>query len=186
VRQLLARFDLRGQVVETATPAPEESVLKHLQSGPVVVPPAAFDLHDRDAITILGDNYVVSARIDVQAVPDSFRLFGLSDEQDVWLFVPKDSTQSLALLRVSTDDGDETEIDGVPYTVQSSGSGTGEVIGAGGKSDREQVAYRLLAGTEDASARAVVLTWQNERQVFTGKETHPADVENYGSQYSAR
>ncbi|MGH2559005.1 MAG: hypothetical protein ACRDJH_08070 [Thermomicrobiales bacterium] len=185
VRDLLARFDLRGQVVESAEPATEESVLKHLKPAPVVESHPAFDLHDRDAIAIMGDNYVVDARIDVQAVPDSFRLFRVSDEAKAWLFVPKVDGQTFALLHDSDDSGEESEIDGVAYTVQSSGSGTGELIGAGGHSGVERVAYRFLVGTEDAAARAVVLTWSNERQTFAGKETHPDDVEMYGSKHSA-
>ncbi|MGH2535529.1 MAG: hypothetical protein ACRDJW_25005 [Thermomicrobiales bacterium] len=185
VRELLARFDLRGQVVESAEPAPEESVLKHLRPVPVVETPAAFNLHDRDAIAILGDNYVVDARIDVQAVPDSFRLFRVSEEEKAWLFVPRSVGQSFALLHESTDGDDETEIDGVAYTVNSSGSGTGDVIGASGRSGAEQVAYRLLVGTHDPTSRAVVLTWSNERQTFAGKESHSKDVEMYGSRISA-
>lgn len=184
VQSLLARFDVRGQVVETAEPAPAESVLKHLSLGPVATSPPAYDLHDRDAIAILGDNFVVNARIDVNATPDSFRLFRISEDAATWLLVPKATGQSFAKLRSSEDDGEETVIDGVAYTVRSSGSGTGDVIGAGGRSGEEQVAYRLLDGQENPDARAVVLTWSNERQVFVGELVHPDDVTIYGSGHS--
>jgi hypothetical protein len=52
VRGLLARFDLRGEVVETGKPAPEESVLRVLQAPRSDTAAPAFDLREGDALAI--------------------------------------------------------------------------------------------------------------------------------------
>lgn len=66
------------------------------------------------------------------------------------------------------------------FTVTSTGTGTGEVIGAGGETGRRPVAYTLLAGESEPNARAVVLHWGAEQQVFAGSLVHPDDVEVFG------
>ncbi|HET8523091.1 MAG TPA: hypothetical protein VFL82_07655 [Thermomicrobiales bacterium] len=182
VRQLGAQFDLRGQVVETAKPAPPESVLQVLNKpAPKPAPSSdAYNLHDRDALAILGDNYVVDARIDVEATPESFRLFRIAVNPETWLFVPKAPDQLYAKLQPAADpDESNTTIGGVTYQIQSSGSGQGQITGVGGQSDTQAVAYKLLTATGDK--RAVILVWANERQVFTGSPVHREDVEIYGS-----
>jgi hypothetical protein len=105
VRQLGAQFDLRSQVVETAKPAPPASVLQVLNKpAPKPAPSAnAYNLHDRDALAILGDNYIVDARIDVEATPESFRIFRISVDPETWLFVPRASDQLDAKLHPVAD-----------------------------------------------------------------------------------
>ena len=184
VRNLLARFDLRGQVVETGKPAPTESVLRVLQPATTETAPPAYELHDGDALAILGDDYLVDARIDVAGEPASFRLFRLGQGgAEQWLFAARQAEHGLALLRpVATPPaaGAETAIGGTTYKPQSAGSGDGEVIGVGGKSGVRPLRYTLLAGSQDPAARAVVLDWGTERQAFADREVHPNDVEIFG------
>jgi hypothetical protein len=188
VRNLGAQFDLRSEVVETAKPAPPASVLQVLNKpAPTPAPAAnAYNLHDRDALAILGDNYVVDARIDIEATPDSFRLYRISVDPETWLYVPKAADQLYAKLKpVADPDESDTTIGGITYQVQSSGSGRGQITGVGGQSDTQPVAYKLL--TTSASGpenRAVILVWANERQVFAGTPVHLEDVEIYGSTVS--
>ena len=184
VRRLLARFDLRGEVVETGKPAPRESVLRVLGAGRTDHAPPAYGLHDGDALAILGDDYLVDARIEVTGQP-SFRLFRLkggADEQ--WLFAPQQVEHGLALVKPVPSpppSGTETTIDGTTYTTQVTGSGDGEVIGIGGKSGLRTVRFTSLVGTADPQARALVLDWGNERQAFAGREVHPNDIEIFGA-----
>lgn len=183
VRDLLARFDLRGEVVETGKPAPEESVLRALQAtaGPAAVP--AYDLRQGDALAILGDDFLVDARIAVDAGAASLRLFRLGTGADErWLAVPRRPELGLALVNpvAAPAAGAETAIGGATYAPQAAGSGDGEVIGAGGASGLRPVRVALLAGAEDAAARAVLLDWGGERQAFVGREVHPNDVEVFG------
>jgi hypothetical protein len=184
VRQLGAQFDLRSQVVETAKPAPPASVLQVLNKpAPKPAPSAnAYDLHDRDALAILGDNYIVDARIDVEGTPDSFRIFRIAVDPETWLYVPKAPDQLYAKLSpVADPDDSDTTIAGVAYQIASSGSGRGQVTGVGGQSDAQPVAYKLLAATDGGDKRGVILVWANERQVFAGSTVHPQDIEIYGS-----
>jgi hypothetical protein len=185
VRAVHARFDLRHEVVETGKPAPEDRVLAVLEPPRPETPPPAYNLHERDAVAILGDNFLVDARIEVESEARSFRLFRLGGgEGERWLFVPKQAGERFALLSPvageETTSGEQTTFAGTAYTTQSVGSGDGEAIGAGGESGRRPVRFRLLQGAEDPSARAVVLDWQAERQVLTGKEVFPDDVEVFG------
>jgi len=180
VRNLLARLDLRNEVIETAQPAPRESVLAVLQPKTAEGPPPAYDLHQGDAVAILGDNYLVDARLAVEAGDNSFRLFRLSAEPAKWLFVARAPGAPMALLSptdASVTPGAQTAIGGATYTTQLAGSGEGEVVGVGGASGARPVRFALLVGANDPQARAVVLDWGNERQVFAGKEVHPEDVE---------
>ena len=184
VRNLLARFDLRAEVVESGKPAPAESVRRVLQPPRTDETPPTFNLHDGDALAILGDDYLVDSRIEVAGEPWSFRLFRLSGgTEEQWLFAPNRAEPGLALLRPVAEPpapGVETAIDGTAYTPQSAGSGDGEVIGVGGRSGLRPVRFAILAGSGDPQARAVVLDWGTERQAFAGREVHPNDVEIFG------
>lgn len=104
------RFDLRSRVVESAAPAsPEEvnsalDVLKTPEERKAAAsPPAAYELHDRDAIAVLGDNFVVDARIDIEASSGFFRIFRIDVAPDRWLLVPKVRDQPFATLIASKD-----------------------------------------------------------------------------------
>jgi len=184
------RFDLRSRVVESAAPAsPEEmssalDVLKTPEERKAAAsPPAAYELHDRDAIAVLGDNYVVDARIDIEASSGFFRIFRIDVAPDRWLLVPKVRDQPFATLIASKDAyspaatptiGDST------FLVEASGHGSGDLVGVGGQTGRLPLAYTLLRGESEPSKRAVVLQWGTEQQILVGNEVHPDDIEIFG------
>lgn len=187
-RALNARFDLRGQVVETGKAAPEASVL--LALGPAGAaadaPHPAYGLKLGEALAILGDDFLVDARIAVSgAGADEFRLFRLgggAGGEEEWLLVPRRPERGLARLRPVTapPPAGETGLGGATYTIQSAGSGEGEITGTGGETGLRPVRYSRLAGAGQAAARALVLDWSGERQAFAGREVHPNDVEVFG------
>jgi hypothetical protein len=190
VDQMSAQFDLRSQVVENAIPATREqtqSVLDVLmtseQQKTARAPYPAYDLHDRDALAILGDNYVVDARIDVESAGATFRLFRISETPEQWLFVSRSKETPLALLTRSQAiyvPGDSPVIGEEAFVVDASGHGSGDVVGAGGQSSRRAVAYTLLRGATDQTKRAIVLQWGAEQQVYSGSQVHPDDLEIFG------
>lgn len=184
VRTLLARFDLRGEVVETGKVAPAESVLRVLQAGPVDGTPPAFGLELGDALAILGDDYLVDSRIAIDGDPTSLRLFRLrGGEDERWLAVAAKPEQGMALTTPVTPappSGTETAIAGTTYRSEVAGSGDGEVVGIGGSSGFRPVRFSLLVGADDATARAVVLDWGTERQAYAGREVDRRDVEIFG------
>ena len=183
VKSLHDRLDLRGQVIETGRPAPKERVEGVLAVSPVETPPAAFALAYRDAIAILGDNFIVDARIDVVAGDDSFRLFRVeATERERWLLVPRASGKEFALME-KTDEApppDQTVVDGVALAPTRSGRGEGEMASGERASGRRPVAFTLLAGTTDSARRALLLDWDGERQFFLGSVIVPNDVEIFG------
>lgn len=190
VDALTARFELRERVVESARPAsPEEmsGVLAVLQTpeerAAAQAPPAAYDLHDRDALAVLGDNFVVDARIDIESAAGNFRLFRVDVAPERWLYVSRQRGADHAMLERSHATyavAPSPTIGNEAFAIDASGTGSGEVIGAGGQTGRRPVAYTLLRGTSETNRRAVVLQWGAEQQIFVGNQVHPDDVEVFG------
>ena len=188
-RKLGARLDLRGQIIETGKAAPVAEVDAALQvlktpeqRKAEQEPPPAYALNQGDALAILGDNFIVDSRIEVDSTARSFRLFRIDAVPDRWLFVPNQQDGMHALLAVSTDSFTEQSlsIGSTSYRSSAAGSGTSEIAGAGGASNRLAVAFWLLEAVDDQSGRAVVLKWSGQTQVFTGTEVHSDDIEIFG------
>lgn len=190
VERVAARLDLRSRVIDTAVPASAGemgSVLAVLQTpeerAAAAKPPAAWDLHDRDAISVLGDNYVVDARIDIESAAGAYRLFRVDLAPDKWLLVPRRKGEAFAVLTMTRSHysaAPTPAIDGDDYTIESSGHGSGGVVGAGGETGRRPLNYTLLRGSSDSARRAIVLQWGAEQQVLTGRDVHADDVEIFG------
>jgi hypothetical protein len=172
VRALNRRFDTRGEVIETAKPAPQETIDEIISPTAPVVAPAIFNIHDRDALTIGDANYVVDARIDVQAGDMTFRIFRLSETDKFWLFAPSSDEVSAAVVTESTDMPAADEM-----TEKLNGTGTGSVIADGRKSDSRPVSFSIYASNDNQSDVTLVLDWSSERQVFSGKEIAYEEIE---------
>lgn len=190
-RKILARLDLRNEVIETGKPASQEKIQDILSPTPPDQqgPPPAYNMQIGDALTVLGENFVVDGRIDLQAAGQGLRLLRVGASPDRWLAVPAERGRSLALLDTSTEPftaGTESTIGGVAYTSNWSAAGTGDVTGKGGATGQRPVTVTVLTGTGDTSARAVVVDWGNERQLLVGKEVHPDDVEIFGATRKGR
>lgn len=190
-KRILAHLDLRNEVIETGRPAPQEKIEDILSPKPPDQegPPPAFNLNVGDAISILGDNFVVDGRIDVKAGGQSLRLHRISTSPERWLAVPGDRDHRFALLDASDQPftpGAESAIGGEAYTVDWSAAGTGEATGKGGSTGQRAATVTVLTGTTNPASRAVVVDWGNERQVLVGKEVHPDDVEIFGAPGKAR
>lgn len=171
VLHLSDQFSARSGVVETAEIS---SILPALPAvaGTIdeiapVTPHPAYDTHDRDAIEILGDQYIVDARIEVKG-PDAFRLYRVKSNPNSWLLTPKDPTQTFALL----EEGIEFPTEETP--VRASGS----VIGGGGAQNDLPVSY---IRTQVDGNEALRLDWSGEVQWFVGAVVHPDDIVSYGS-----
>ncbi len=183
VQEILDRLNLRDQVVETAKPAPEASVLKVLQPQTAVTASPAFDLRQGDAVSILGDDHLIDAQIDVRAGDTSFRLHRLQGTSpDQWLLVPAGQQPPFAQLSATQEPFaalPSPTIGSAPFQQIGSGSGSGELIGTGGRSGERRVAFTFLSSKNDPDQQAVVLDWGNERQVLVGRVIHPGDVEAF-------
>ncbi len=181
-RALLLNFDLRGKVAETGVAVDRESVLKALNPGLPQLPHPAWNLTEGVAMSVLGDDFIIDARIGVESDSDAFRLFRLRTDPEDWLFVPRGGNGVMARVRPydAPAEGDGTTLDGVTFIAESEGAGVGEVVGAGGGSGVRPVRYLILAGESDTGARGVLLDWGRDRQAFAGTAVHPADIEIFG------
>jgi hypothetical protein len=172
VRGLQRRFDTRADVIETAKPVPQETIMSIISPPAPVVAPAIFNLHERDALTIGDANYVVDARIDIQAGAESFRLFRLSVPDKIWLFAPSSANVAAAVVTEST----ETPPTGA-MAEKSKGSGSGSVVADARRSDARPVSFTIYASNENQAEVTLVLDWPNEQQVFSGKEIAYEEIE---------
>jgi hypothetical protein len=177
-------LDLRGRVIESGEAAPQESVEALLEPADASAPPPAFDLGFRDAVAIMGDNFVVDARLDVASPDTAFRLFRVdASEPERWLLVPREAAFGDAILEkidAQSPGPGQTTIAGKSYQEVAAGNGEGELSTGERASGRRAVAFRFYSGTEDSTRRALALDWGDDRRVYVGKEVHPADVEIYG------
>jgi hypothetical protein len=182
VRALQQQFDLRGKVAETGIAIDRESVLKALNPGLPQLPHPAWNLTEGVALSVLGDDFIVDARIGVESDDDAFRLFRLHSDPEEWLMVPRGGNGTIARVRpyAAPAEGAGTTLDGVTFAAESEGSGVGEIVGAGGGSGVRPVRYLILAGESDPEARGILLDWGSDRQAFAGKAVHPADIDIFG------
>jgi hypothetical protein len=179
-RHLADQFAARGSVVETAqpsavppTPPPVSSALDKQEA---TAAPAVFDLHDRDAIAILGDNLIVDARIEISGA-ETLRLFRFQGEPKRWLLVPQDAAGTILLL-----DEQAAPAGGDPaYVAGEHRSGTGSVVGSGGEQRGIPVTYTRMTVAQDSARQALLLDWGSEQQFFVGSPVHPDDIEVFGS-----
>ena len=154
-----------------------DSVLAALQPLSEVMPPEVFSAQPGDAISILGDDFLVSGKIDVDGRPLSFRLFRIARDPEEWLLVGREpdspmvrmtpADAALAARRPETNlrqtDGWEQE------TARSSAS-----VGRAGCAPCGTLCFD---DADDPEAYGLILDWDGERQAFAGRRTEPIDVE---------
>ena len=175
MRSLATRFDARETVSTTGEALPETRVREVLSVPVDPSPPAAWELDNGTALSVTGDDFVVDARIDIEAGPVSMRLFRLArGASEAWLMVTAGATAKMAYLRAVP----------VPTSVPAPGAGTpgtAELIGVGGSSGVRPVTLSLDGDDAPGGQRTVQLTWSgDEAMVLSGPSVEPSEVEIYG------
>jgi hypothetical protein len=176
---LLARLDARQEVVSTGHAAARASVLAALEPIAAIVPREVYAALPGDAVSILGDDHLVDARIEVDGQPKSFRLLRIGKEPEEWLFVERDPEGVVARLSPVEAPASGAALADPGLKQVSAGTGDGEVVGAEGSSGLRPVRYALLNDAGDAERFGVVLHWDGERQAFAGRRIEPLDLEVY-------
>jgi len=180
IESQLVRFNTRQEVIETGRATSRDGVLAALRPIAEVVPPEVYSAEPGDAISILGDNFLVDAKIDVDGRPQSFRVFRIAREPEEWLFVSREPGGTLHRLTPVTPPERGTDISGSHLRQVAVGAGDGEIVGERGSEGLRAVRYALLEDTEDtedADGFGLVLDWDGERQAFVGRRAEPLDVE---------
>lgn len=177
VESQIIRFDTRQEVIDTGHAADRDGVLAALQPVAEVIPHEAYSAQPGDAISILGDDYLVDAKIDVDGRPHSFRLFRIAREPEEWLFVSREPGGHLIRMSPVTPPERGTIIPDTNLRQFAAGTGDGEVIGERGSDGLRAVRYALLEDAEDPDEFGLILDWDGARQAFVGRRTEPLDVE---------
>lgn len=177
VQSLNDRLDLRNEVLTTGEAASEESVVAVLSTAPPPGPHPAFSLNRGDAVSVLGDDFVVDARIDIDAGEQSVRFYRLNvGPPGQWLVVPRAATGVFATVTEAT----ESRPPAAPST-EISANGSGEISGTEDASGRKTVRFVVTTDGKEMGARTVELDWSGERQFFVGTGVHPDDIEVFSA-----
>lgn len=177
VRTNTERLELRGKVMETGRPEPESSVVAVLGAPTPPPPHPAYSLNQGDAISVMGDDHIVDARISIDAGEQSARLFRLESGPPArWLFVPRDASLGFATATESESGPAET---GSSESIKATGNG--EVSGKADASGRRPVTMLITNGAPDGGISAIALDWGQERQQFNATPVHGDDIEVFGA-----
>jgi hypothetical protein len=177
VESLLLRLNTRNDVIESGRAASRDSVLAALRPIAERMPPPVYSAQPGDAISILGDDFLVDARIDIDGQPRSFRLFRIAPNPETWLFVGRDPESPMARLEPVEPPAVGSMIPGHLMQPLGGGTGDGELSSEEGTSVVRPVRYALLENADDPEGLGVVLDWDGERQAFVGQRVEPIDVE---------
>lgn len=173
----LLRLKTRQDVIDTGHAVSGESALAALRPLSEVTPPSVYAAQPGDAISILGDDYLVDAKIGVEGRPKSFNLFRIARDPETWLMVSK--APGDPMLRLSAVEPTDVGLSIAGRAMRQSAAGTGdaEVVGERRPSGVRAVRYALLEETDDPETYGLVLDWDGERQAFVGSKIEPIDVE---------
>jgi hypothetical protein len=171
------RLDTRQDVINSGLAASRSSVLAALRPVAEIIPPEVYSAQPGDAISILGDDHLIDAKIDVDGQPRAFRLFRIARDPDEWLLVDREAGRPMARLNPVEAPARGTAIAEHTLRQVAAGTGDGEVIGEHGSSGLRPVRYALLEGADDDQTSGLILDWDGERQAFAGRRVEPLDVE---------
>jgi hypothetical protein len=177
IEEQLTRLDRRNDVIETGRALSHDSVVAALKPLSEIMPPEVFSAQSGDAISILGDDFLVSGKIDVDGRPLSFRLFRIARDPEEWLMVGRDPDSPMVHMTLVEAPPSGTTIPETNLRQLTGGTGDGEIFGERGSSGLRAVRYALLNHADDPEAYGLILDWDGERQAFTGRRIEPIDVE---------
>jgi hypothetical protein len=173
----LLRLNTRNDVIESGRAASQESVQAALRPLSEVAPLDVYSARPGDAISILGDDHLIDAMIEVEGRPKSFRVFRIAREPETWLMVGREPDDPVLRLTPTEPAKVGFSIPGQAMRQIAAGSGDGEVVSDRGSNGLRAVRYALLEEADDPQTFGLVLDWDGERQAFVGSRTEPLDIE---------
>ena len=185
IESQLTRLDRRKDVIDSGRALSRGAVIAALQPMAVLVPPAAYFARPGDALSILGDDRLVDAMMDVDGRPQSFRVFRIARNPEEWFMVGRDPASPMVRLTPVEAPASGTALPGTGLQQVAAGTGDGEATGESGVSGLRAVRYALLHDADDQESYGLILDWDGERQAFVGRRTEPLDVEIFRRAESA-
>jgi hypothetical protein len=177
IESQLVRFDARQEVIETGQATGRDSVLATLRPTAEVVSPDVYSAVPGDAISILGDNFLVDAWIDVDGRPQSFRLFRIARDPEEWLFVNREPGKAMFRLKPIAPPERGLNLPEANLRRGAVGAGDGEVTAERGSEGLRAVRYALFEDAADPDQFGLILDWEGERQAFVGRRAEPIDID---------
>jgi hypothetical protein len=186
---LSLRFDKRNEVIHGGKALVDANVLALLDKPGAAEQPAAYRMHQNEAVSHASVNYTVLGRITVNSTDGAWRLFQLTGgDNNQWLHAPAVTTDPYFWLRRSDVAGaagaQTVTVSGstATYTLAGSGKGTAEVIGRQGASGDRPVAlehyhYSVAGLATDDELHVYVLG--AETLALLGTRIDVADLEIY-------
>lgn len=177
VEREILRLKTRQDVIETGKAVSGESALAALRPLSEITPAAVFFAQPGDAISILGDDFLVDSKIAIEGRPKSFVVLRIQRDPEEWLMVSREPGDPI--LRMQTAEPSERGLSIAGHAMRQSAAGTGDgrITGARGSNGLHAVRYALLEDIEDPESIGLVVDWDGERQAFLGKPTEPLDIE---------
>lgn len=184
IEKLLERFDQRVEVIESGEAATDPDITAILATKPGdTLVPAAYALHDGDALTVRKVNYTIIGRITITTPAGAWRDFQLQGgDGQTWLRVPASADGDFLWLQRVTPQGEAGDarlsVGGASYALHGSADATADVIGSGGASgDSEIVVYHYAQ--EQGNGRLSVYHWRADDIVLAGEPIEPAEIEMF-------
>ena len=180
IKSIMDLLDTRGVVVETATPAPTRSLFQALDEVPA--PSKEIDkleISVGDAISHLGDDYIIDALIEVRDGANAVRLFRVETNPHKWLAVADHGLRLIALLEeqpgsAATGTGADNPTESWRVT------GAGKVIESGGKSVKADGSVALYEWQDEPQKVALRVVSGADERYLSGRRVHPDDLAVYG------
>lgn len=183
-RQLL-RLNTRQNVIESGRAVSGESALAALRPLSEITPVAAYYARPGDAISILGDDFLVDSRITVDGRPKSFVVLRIRRDPEEWLMVSREPGDPILRLQPAKPAEHGLSIAGRAMRQSGAGAGDGEIVSERGSNGLRAVRYALLEDLAESNVRGLVVDWDGERQAFLGQPTEPLDIEVFRREESA-
>jgi hypothetical protein len=181
LQSLLDLLDTRGTVVETAAPAPPRSVFAPLDESRDTLgePAAPIEISVGDAISHLGDDYIVNALIEVRDEDSTVRLFRVETDPGKWLAIADHGPRMAALLEEQSG-GASAGSHAAGGTVSWSLAGVGEVREQTGKPVKADASVILYEWKDDPQRVALEVHSGTDERYLSGHRVHPDDLAVYG------
>lgn len=175
------RFDKRHEIIHSAKALPQKDVVGYLEPTRQVTSPAAYRLHENEAVSYDGVNYTVMGRVSIESDAGAWRAFQLKGGAgDLWLVVSSDSMSPSYWMRrvehVGTVGDERVSVGTDTYTLDRIANGKGEVIGESGSASNQPVRLGLYRATS-AGSLLFAFDWGNGTLTLAGEEANPASLD---------
>jgi hypothetical protein len=181
IQSLLLLLDTRGTVVETAAPAPQRSVFTPLDESrdKVEKRAAPIEISVGDAVSHLGDDYIVNAVIEVRDGDSNVRLYRVESDPDKWLAI-SDRGRRMAALLDEASGGAPAGSHATGGTVSWSLAGAGEVREQSGKPVKADASVIVYEWKDEPERVALEVHSGADERYLSGHRIHPDDLAVYG------